>query len=110
SALELQQSPKSVCFIAFGVRLSSLFGRKAISDAHKVRAVIIARQVAPMLFQMISKHRARFIGLFLAIIGASASFAQQEDQVALLIGNASYPDTETTLKDPVTDAGAFGNV
>ena len=62
-----------------------------------------------MLFQMILERRARFIVLFLAIIGAPASFAQQEDRVALLIGNASYPDTETTLKDPVTDASAFGD-
>jgi Caspase domain/Tetratricopeptide repeat len=46
--------------------------------------------------------------LVLAIDTASA-VAQQGDRVALLIGNATYPDADATLKEPVGDAHALGD-
>src|SRR5215469_13349344 len=50
-----------------------------------------------------------FVGVFLlAIASASAGFAQQTNQ-ALLIGNAVYPDADSQLKEPVTDARALGD-
>jgi uncharacterized protein len=68
----------------------------------------MACQVAPRLFRMILKRRTRFIVLLLIMFGASAGFAEPETRVALLIGNAKYPDTDA-LKDPVTDASALGD-
>src|SRR5262249_23653500 len=48
------------------------------------------------------------IAFLLAIISASAGFAQQNNQ-ALLIGNAAYPDANAPMKEPVTDAQALGD-
>src|ERR1700686_5188387 len=50
-----------------------------------------------------------FIGLlFLAMAAAPPGFADQNSGVALVIGNADYPDADAPLKEPVTDARAFG--
>src|SRR6266436_9767527 len=49
--------------------------------------------------------------LVLALLAASAApaFAQQrEARVALLIGNAAYPDADPQPKEPVGDARALG--
>jgi uncharacterized caspase-like protein len=46
----------------------------------------------------------------LSIAACSASaFAQQNDGVALLIGNASYPDAEAPLNEPLSDVRAVGD-
>src|SRR6476660_5140477 len=46
--------------------------------------------------------------LILVAMGAHPAFAQQnENRIALVIGNASYPDAETPLKDPVNNARAL---
>ena len=48
---------------------------------------------------------------FLAVVAASAlrpACAQSEQRIALIIGNADYPDAEAPLKDPVTNARALG--
>src|SRR5215207_5331873 len=48
---------------------------------------------------------------FLAVIAVNATppaCAQSEPRVALIIGNAEYPDAEAPLKDPVTNARALG--
>jgi tetratricopeptide (TPR) repeat protein len=51
-----------------------------------------------------------FIGLFLlAIAAAPAGFANQNAGVALLIGNAVYPDAEAPLTEPVNDVRALGD-
>ena len=50
-----------------------------------------------------------YILLVLALVslaGIPAS-AQQGDKIALLIANASYPDAETPLKQPIADAKAL---
>ena len=50
-----------------------------------------------------------FIGsLLLAMAAAPFGFAAQNSGFALVIGNADYPDADAPLKDPVTDARAFG--
>jgi uncharacterized caspase-like protein/Flp pilus assembly protein TadD len=50
------------------------------------------------------------LGLFLlATAAAPAGFAQQNSRVALLIGNAAYPDAEAPLKEPASDARALGD-
>jgi uncharacterized protein len=66
-------------------------------------------QVAPVPFCMILKQQIRFIILLLLLLGAPAAFGQQENRVALLIGNAAYPDSESALKDPIPDANALGD-
>ena len=48
---------------------------------------------------------------FLAVVAASAmrpACAQSETRLALIIGNADYPDAEAPLKDPVVNARALG--
>src|SRR5262249_34543045 len=50
--------------------------------------------------------------IVLALVLASASppaWAQQGDKVALLIGNANYPDADAPLKQPVADARALAD-
>jgi uncharacterized caspase-like protein len=47
--------------------------------------------------------------LVLATAAAVPGFAQQNANVALLIGNANYPDADAPLKEPVTDARALGD-
>jgi Caspase domain/Tetratricopeptide repeat len=48
--------------------------------------------------------------VLLAATGARSAFAQQnEARVALVIGNAAYPDAEAALKDPVGDARALAD-
>jgi uncharacterized caspase-like protein len=46
---------------------------------------------------------------FLLSIAVCPAFAQQNDGVALLIGNAAYLDAEGPLKEPVSDARALGD-
>jgi Flp pilus assembly protein TadD len=46
---------------------------------------------------------------FLLSIAVCPAFAQQNEGVALLIGNAAYPDAEAPLKEPVSDARALGD-
>jgi tetratricopeptide (TPR) repeat protein len=46
------------------------------------------------------------LGSALAVL---PGWGQQSDKVALLIGNASYPDAESPLKHPVADARALGD-
>lgn len=54
------------------------------------------------------QHRALLISLFcLAMAGAPAA-AQQNTGIALLIGDAAYPNAESPLKEPVGDARALG--
>jgi uncharacterized caspase-like protein len=51
-----------------------------------------------------------FIGFcLLAIAAAPAAFAQQTAGVALVIGNAAYPDADAPLPEPVGDARALGD-
>src|SRR5262249_53141106 len=45
---------------------------------------------------------------FLATAWAPAALAQRGDNVALVIGNAAYPNADAPLKEPVTDARALG--
>jgi tetratricopeptide (TPR) repeat protein len=47
--------------------------------------------------------------LLLSIAAAPAASAQQNDRIALLIGNAAYPDADAPLKEPLTDARALGD-
>jgi hypothetical protein len=47
--------------------------------------------------------------LFLLSIAIFPGFAQQNNSVALLIGNAAYPDVEAPLREPVSDARALGD-
>jgi Flp pilus assembly protein TadD len=47
--------------------------------------------------------------LLVFAIDCASSVAQQRDRVALLIGNATYPDADATLKEPVGDAHALGD-
>src|SRR5271169_3307690 len=47
--------------------------------------------------------------LCLLLLAVPAGFAQQSDSVALLIGNAAYPDAEAPLKESVSDARALGD-
>jgi Flp pilus assembly protein TadD len=47
--------------------------------------------------------------LFFLSIAVSPALAQQNEGVALLIGNAAYPDAEAPLKEPVNDARALGD-
>jgi tetratricopeptide (TPR) repeat protein len=57
------------------------------------------------------RHLLLFILPVLAMVAAAASgpaSAQSESRVALIIGNAEYPDAETPLKDPVVNARALG--
>lgn len=50
-----------------------------------------------------------FIGtVFLALAAAPSGFADQSSGFALVIGNADYPDADSPLKEPVTDARAVG--
>lgn len=52
----------------------------------------------------------RYIFVFLALISlvvAIPASAQQGDKIALLIANASYPDADVPLKQPVADARAL---
>ncbi|MGZ3322601.1 MAG: caspase family protein, partial [Xanthobacteraceae bacterium] len=47
--------------------------------------------------------------LFTCLAGISPASAQQGDtRVALLIGNAAYPDAEAPLRDPVNNVRALG--
>src|SRR5215467_3592325 len=46
---------------------------------------------------------------FVLSIAICPAFAQQNDGVALLIGNAAYADAEGPLKEPVSDARALGD-
>src|ERR1700745_3270070 len=46
---------------------------------------------------------------FLLSIAVCPAFAQQNDGVALLIGNSAYLDAEEALKEPVSDARALGD-
>jgi hypothetical protein len=46
---------------------------------------------------------------FLLCIAACSAFAQQNDSVALLIGNASYPDAEAPLSEPLSDVRSLGD-
>ena len=46
--------------------------------------------------------------LFLMCFAAPAAFAEQSG-VALLIGNATYPDAESPLQSPVSDAHALAD-
>ena len=62
-----------------------------------------------MLLRIILKRPARFIVPLLALLGAPVAFAEQENRVALLIGNAAYPDAQTALKDPAADASALAD-
>jgi len=57
-----------------------------------------------------SPRLAVLIGLFLvAIAAASPGLADQTAGVALLIGNAVYPDADAPLTEPVADARALGD-
>ena len=47
--------------------------------------------------------------LLLAFAAAPKGFADQSAGVALLIGNAVYPDADTPLTEPVNDARAFAD-
>src|SRR5271170_4559950 len=47
------------------------------------------------------------LGLFTAAASIPEGFAQQNNVVALLIGNAAYPDAEGALKEPVHDVRAL---
>ena len=47
--------------------------------------------------------------LLFAMGVAPAGSAQQHNRVALLIGNAVYPDADAPLKEPMTDARALGD-
>jgi hypothetical protein len=47
--------------------------------------------------------------IVLGTVAASQGFAQQSTGVALLIGNAAYPDAEAPLKEPVSDTRALGD-
>jgi tetratricopeptide (TPR) repeat protein len=49
------------------------------------------------------------IALLLLAAAISVGFAQQKSDVALLIGNASYPDAEAPLKEPLRDVHALGD-
>jgi len=47
--------------------------------------------------------------LLLTIAAASPGFADQTASVALLIGNAVYPDADAPLTEPINDARALGD-
>jgi uncharacterized protein len=54
----------------------------------------------------------RRVGIFIAffiLFAAPAAFAEPSAGVALLIGNAAYPDADASLKEPVTDGHALGD-
>ena len=54
------------------------------------------------------RHIAALLLLLSLVMGAHPARAQQnETRIALVIGNASYPDAETPLKDPVNNARAL---
>ena len=47
--------------------------------------------------------------ILLAPMGAHPAAAQQNDtRLALVIGNASYPDAEAPLRDPVNNVAGVG--
>jgi hypothetical protein len=53
------------------------------------------------------RHIVALLLILSVAMDAHRAFAQQnETRIALLIGNASYPDAETPLKDPVNNARA----
>src|SRR5690242_11923604 len=95
------------CVRCAGLPSSALVRRLSVMPT--VCAVIMECQVSPMLLPMILKPHAIFILLLLALIGAPVAFAEQENRVALLIGNAAYPDAQTALDDPAADANALGD-
>ncbi|HEX4410937.1 MAG TPA: caspase family protein [Xanthobacteraceae bacterium] len=47
--------------------------------------------------------------VLLAIAAATDGFADPNPNVALVIGNADYPDADAPLREPVNDAKAFGD-
>src|SRR5262245_48345167 len=47
--------------------------------------------------------------LFAAMAGMGPAPAQQDARIALIIGNANYPDAESPLKHPVQDARAIAD-
>jgi Flp pilus assembly protein TadD len=47
--------------------------------------------------------------VLLTTVAGATGFAQQNSNLALLIGNAAYPDADAPLKEPVTDARALGD-
>ena len=54
----------------------------------------------------------RRVGVFIAfvlLLAAPAAFAEPSVGVALLIGNAAYPDADASLTEPVTDGHALGD-
>jgi hypothetical protein len=57
--------------------------------------------------------RQRLIFLFallvLAAAAAPAGFAQQNENVALVIGDSAYPSADAPLKEPISDARALGD-
>ena len=55
-------------------------------------------------------HIVALLLIFSVAIGVHPAVAQQnETRIALVIGNASYPDAETPLKDPVNNARALAD-
>src|SRR3954466_16187040 len=56
------------------------------------------------------RHIVALLLLLVVATGARPAIAQQsETKIALVIGNASYPDAETPLKDPVNNARALAD-
>ena len=47
--------------------------------------------------------------VLLALAAATDAFADANSGVALVIGNADYPDADAPLKEPVNDAKALGD-
>jgi tetratricopeptide (TPR) repeat protein len=56
------------------------------------------------------RHIVALLLMLSLAMGARPAFAQQnETRIALVIGNASYPDADTALKDPVNNARALAD-
>ncbi|MEA2962570.1 MAG: hypothetical protein QOI46_2668, partial [Alphaproteobacteria bacterium] len=54
------------------------------------------------------RHIVALLLILSVAMGAHPAIAQQsETRIALVIGNASYPDAEAPLKDPVNNARAL---
>ena len=58
---------------------------------------------------MASKKRVVAFVAFVLLFAATAVFAEQNGDVALVIGNATYSEADASLKEPVTDAAALGD-
>ena len=69
----------------------------------------MTHSIAGAVSRMTLKQLLKFALPFLLLVETPPTFAEQDDSVALLIGNAVYTDAEAPLKEPVRDASALGD-